>query len=90
MLLLVEPWKDVPTLSLLLLIVYVAYGVVYRLYLSPIASFPGPKLAGLTLWYEFYYDVIKRGKYLFKIRELHQQYGTNCFCFGILCLIQAS
>lgn len=68
------------TLSSLLLIIYTLYGVVYRLYLSPIAKFPGPKLAGLTLWYEFYYDVVKRGQYTFKIRELHKQYGTIYFC----------
>jgi cytochrome P450 len=50
---------------------------VYRLYLSPIAKFPGPKLAALTYWYEFYYDVIKDGggKYTRKIEELHEIYG---------------
>ena len=43
----------------------------YRLYLNPLAKFPGPKLAALTLWYEFYYDVVKRGRYTWKIAELH-------------------
>jgi cytochrome P450 len=38
-------------------------------------SFPGPKLAALTLWYEFYYDIIHRGQYIWKIQELHRQYG---------------
>ncbi|CAG8978255.1 hypothetical protein HYALB_00009152 [Hymenoscyphus albidus] len=36
---------------------------------------PGPKLAALTWWYEFYFDGIKGGKYVFKIQELHTQYG---------------
>ncbi|KAF9769142.1 hypothetical protein IL306_013504 [Fusarium sp. DS 682] len=49
--------------------------IVYRLYLSPLAKIPGPKLAALTFFYEFYYDVIKRGKFLWKIQELHHQYG---------------
>ena len=57
------------------LVCYVLYGIFYRLYLSPIASFPGPKLAALTLWYEFYYDVILDGRYTWKIAELHEQYG---------------
>jgi hypothetical protein len=29
------------------------------------------------LWYEFYYDVVLGGQYTFKIKELHQQYGTS-------------
>ncbi|KAL1956602.1 hypothetical protein VTO42DRAFT_6949 [Malbranchea cinnamomea] len=37
--------------------------------------FPGPKLAAATFWYEFYYDAILKGKYAFKIRELHKKYG---------------
>lgn len=61
-----------------LLVLWVAYLVglaAYRLYLSPLAKFPGPTLAALTLWYEFYYDVVKGGKYTWKIGELHEQYG---------------
>lgn len=54
---------------------YTLYGAVYRLYLSSIASFPGPKLATLTLWYEFYYDVFLLGRYTWKLAELHEQYG---------------
>ncbi|KAJ9300365.1 hypothetical protein DTO271G3_2482 [Paecilomyces variotii] len=48
---------------------------IYRLYFSPLAKFPGPKLAALTLWYEFYYDVVLRGQYVFHIRDLHKRYG---------------
>lgn len=59
-----------------LVVGYIIYGAVYRLYLSPIAKFPGPKLAALTLWYEFYYDVILDGKYTWEIEKMHQKYGT--------------
>lgn len=51
------------------------YGVAYRLLLSPLAKIPGPKLAALTSWYEFYYDVIEPGQYVWKIRDLHAEYG---------------
>ena len=59
-----------------LLFLYVVFGAIYRLYFSPIARFPGPKLAALTLWYELYYDVIKRGKYTWEIGKMHEKYGS--------------
>ncbi|CAF9907147.1 MAG: hypothetical protein HETSPECPRED_007051 [Heterodermia speciosa] len=49
--------------------------VVYRLYFSPLSKFPGPRLAAATYLFEGYYDVVKRGKYTFKIRDLHAEYG---------------
>ncbi|KAF2969443.1 hypothetical protein GQX73_g4102 [Xylaria multiplex] len=49
--------------------------VIYRLFLSPLASFPGPVLAKITHWYEFYYNVLHVGKYYEKVRELHDKYG---------------
>ncbi|KAL5414760.1 hypothetical protein PMIN04_008884 [Paraphaeosphaeria minitans] len=48
---------------------------VYRLLYSPIARFPGPRLAALTFWYEFYYDVVCTGRYSWRIQELHRKYG---------------
>jgi hypothetical protein len=48
----------------------------YRLFLSPLAKFPGPKLAAVSGWYELYYDVIKsKGKYIFEIEKMHDKYG---------------
>lgn len=49
--------------------------VLYRLYLHPLAPIPGPKLAAVTRWYEFYYDVVRKGDYTRKIEELHEIYG---------------
>ncbi|KAI1818677.1 putative cytochrome P450 [Poronia punctata] len=56
-------------------ILYLAGLVIYRLYFHPLASFPGPKLAAATVWYEFYYDGVQRGQYTFKIQEMHDKYG---------------
>ena len=41
---------------------------VYRLYFYPLTKFPGPKL-------EYYYNVWNKGKFTWKIKELHDQYG---------------
>jgi hypothetical protein len=62
-------------LAAVLIAVYLLGGLIYRLYFSPIAKFPGPKLAAATLWYEFYYDVIKSGQYIFEIERMHKKYG---------------
>ena len=56
---------------------YLVAGTFYRLYLSPLAKFPGPKLAAVTLWYEAWYDVIKEGQYSFEIGRMHEKYGTS-------------
>ncbi|GAP86887.1 putative cytochrome P450 [Rosellinia necatrix] len=51
--------------------------VVYRLWFSPLAHFPGPSLAAATHWYEAYYDLASKGggQWTFQIRRLHAQYG---------------
>lgn len=51
--------------------------VVYRLFLSPLAKFPGSKLAAATGWYEFYFDWWLNGKYVFEIERMHRKYGSN-------------
>ena len=47
----------------------------YRLYLSPLARFPGDKLAALTGWVETYHDVVRGGQFIFKVEEWHAKYG---------------
>lgn len=65
-----------PTI-LLLLLTHIVYLSIYRLCFHPLSKFPGPKLAALTVWYEFYYDGIKRGKYVFEVGKMHEKYGIN-------------
>ncbi|KAL0930663.1 cytochrome p450 family protein [Colletotrichum truncatum] len=58
-----------------LFLTYIICLAVYRLYLSPLAKFPGPKLAAFSNWYEFYHDVVRPGKFATHIQSLHKQYG---------------
>jgi hypothetical protein len=56
-------------------LVYLVALALYRLYISPLAKFPGPKLAALSKWYEFYYEVLLKGHFTFQIQGLHKKYG---------------
>lgn len=61
------------TQSLLLSILFfTAYSVtltVYRLYFHALSKFPA------TRWFEFYHNVIRRGKFIFEIQAMHDKYG---------------
>ncbi|OJD24340.1 hypothetical protein ACJ73_04297 [Blastomyces percursus] len=54
---------------------YLVCLAVYRLYISPLARFPGPKLAGLSRWYEACYEIALLGQYSRKIDQMHDKYG---------------
>ncbi|GIK06086.1 hypothetical protein Aspvir_010204 [Aspergillus viridinutans] len=48
---------------------------IYRLYFDPLHHIPGPKLAAISHVYEFYYDVIRGGMFIWEIERMHQEYG---------------
>lgn len=57
---------------------YIVYGLllaIYRLYLHPLADFPGPKICAVTEWYEFYCYIIKGGQWGNEVRIMHEKYG---------------
>lgn len=56
-------------------VIYVGILVCYRIYLSPLARFPGPRLAAATGLYEAYYQIVKGGTFTWHIDDLHQKYG---------------
>ena len=61
-------------------VVYAITTAVYRLFFSPLAKFPGSKMAAATGWYEFYFDVVKRGQYIYEIEKMHHEYGISSSC----------
>ena len=67
---------------------YVIMLAIWRLYFSPLAKIPGPKLAALTQWYETYLEIFKGegGQFLFEYRKWHEKYGMDC----LLCIRPAS
>lgn len=68
-------WQQTTSLFAVVWLIYVVQLVIQRLWLSPLAHIPGPRLAALTQYYEFYYDIILGGQYTFKIIDMHEQYG---------------
>ena len=55
---------------------YLGSLVIYRLWLSPLSHYPGPKLAALTQWVETYHELRgDGGQFIFKIDEWHDKYG---------------
>jgi hypothetical protein len=68
-------WAQILAIPTMSLAIYLFSLVFYRLYLSPIAAFPGPFLARTTHWYEFYYNYIRTGRYYKRIAEMHEIYG---------------
>jgi hypothetical protein len=58
-------------------IAYTAWLLVYRLWLGPLAHFPGSPWPKITFLYEFYYEWIKPGQYYRRIHELHEEYGKD-------------
>ncbi|KAK6082381.1 cytochrome P450 [Seiridium cupressi] len=61
--------------GILIILLWMIGLCVYRLYFSPLAKFPGDKLAAVTGWVETYHDVFRGGQLIFKLEEWHAKYG---------------
>ncbi|KAK2861348.1 hypothetical protein FQN49_004299 [Arthroderma sp. PD_2] len=67
-------------LSLLLAVIVALFGyitiqTIYRLYFHPLSKFPGPKVAAIGRFYEFYFNVVKGGMYIWEVQRMHEEYG---------------
>ena len=38
---------------------------------------PGPRIAGMTSLYEFYFDYFRQATYCFEIERMHKTYGRQ-------------
>ncbi|KAB8235861.1 hypothetical protein ETB97_003341 [Aspergillus alliaceus] len=54
---------------------YFLYTCFYNLFLHPLRRIPGPKLAAIGPYLEFYHEVIRDGQYLWEIQKMHEKYG---------------
>lgn len=68
-------------LAAILGLTYTLSLIIYRLFLSPLAKFPGPRLAAVTGWVETYYQLVhgEGGQFIFVYREWHRKYGKEIF-----------
>ena len=68
-----------PLLLAILAVLSLAYGfatVIYRLWMHPLRSFPGPVFASVTNWHKFYYNWYCNGLHSEKIKQWHEEYGS--------------
>ncbi|KAH7309215.1 cytochrome P450 [Stachybotrys elegans] len=81
------PLTSLFQISYAILLVYTGSIIFYRLYLSPLANFPGPRFAAAKGWYEFYYDFWLNGQYILRlkkcIRNMRRTEQYDVFCNGI-------
>lgn len=70
-------------MALLLPVVYLACTCIYNLYFHPLRKFPGPKIAALGPYYEFYHDVIKDGTFTWRVLDMHLKYGMGLYSFCV-------
>ncbi|TWU70990.1 hypothetical protein ED733_000684 [Metarhizium rileyi] len=67
--------RTIATVFFSILLAHRAFLVFYRLYLHPLATFPGPRLAAVSTLYRAYYQFWRDGKLLHKTIKLHKKYG---------------
>lgn len=62
--------------SLLIATTFAVWTLIYRLYLHPLAKFPGPRTAAATHLWEIGYDYFGHGAYLWQTERMHDRYGA--------------
>jgi hypothetical protein len=70
-------FSEIIAISIAAYLIAAIFEAVRGLYFHPLSKFPGPTLAALTPWWQFYYDVVLGGKLLAKLHPLHEKYGKH-------------
>ncbi len=72
---------------ILLLCIFLLFRTLYiafsRLYLHPLKTFPGPRLAALTDYYQVFYKVWRNGMFTKHTENLHRLYGSAPFALSV-------
>ncbi|KAI9902293.1 hypothetical protein N3K66_001645 [Trichothecium roseum] len=56
-------------------VVYFLGTCFYNLFLHPLRKIPGPALAAIGPYLEFYHEVWRDGQYIWEIEKMHEKYG---------------
>ncbi|KAL4887211.1 cytochrome P450 [Aspergillus karnatakaensis] len=63
--------------------VYTGVKSIARLYFHPLSNIPGPMLAAISGWYDFYYNVIHDGTYSSHWPRMHKKYDSSVIRIGV-------
>ena len=72
-----DPAFQVALLTTAVAVLWKAIQAVYNVYFHPLSSFPGPRLAAATRWWQVYLEVISGQSLSLKLVELHRIYGLS-------------
>jgi hypothetical protein len=61
-------------------IAYAVFEIVYNVYFHPLANFPGPPIARITVYWKAYVECIKKRSFSHVLVELHAKYGEIARC----------
>ncbi|KAJ5499101.1 Cytochrome P450 [Penicillium expansum] len=64
-------------------LIYIVVKAIVRLYFHPLSDIPGPRLAAVSRWYDFYYNVIHDGTYSGQWLQMHKKYNSPVIRIGV-------
>lgn len=73
--------SDTKTASILLpatvvtVVAYLVYTIIYNVYFHPLAHFPGPPLAAISAYWKAYVECIANRSFSHELVELHARHG---------------